>query len=133
LEELLLMSSYPLTSSWELLGESLLCWSSCSASKLLRERVARQVVSGRGVPYVNPTIDKALGESLRESLLVELLALNRSSSHSASCWRSAPYIEPPSDKALGELMREPLLCWSSCSASKLLGANRPVTKLVGSC
>jgi hypothetical protein len=40
-----------------------------SASKLLVERVDRQVVDGRVAPYVEPPSVKALGESLLEELL----------------------------------------------------------------
>jgi hypothetical protein len=55
----------------ELLGE--ICWESSSASKLLRERVALQIVPGRVAHSFEPPSDKALGESLPESLLGELL------------------------------------------------------------
>jgi hypothetical protein len=47
------------------------CWESCSASKWLGERVARQVFAGRAAFYVEPS-DKALGELLGEPLLGEL-------------------------------------------------------------
>jgi hypothetical protein len=39
----------------------------------VRERVARQVVAARVAPYVQPPSDKALGDLLGESLLIELL------------------------------------------------------------
>jgi hypothetical protein len=45
-----------------------------SASKLLGEAVTLQItgrVAGRVVSYIKPPSDKALGESLRESLLGE--------------------------------------------------------------
>jgi hypothetical protein len=41
--------------------------------ELLRERVARQVLVERVAHNVEPPSDKALGQSLEESLLIELL------------------------------------------------------------
>jgi hypothetical protein len=42
------------------------CWGNCSVGNLFREIVARQVVAGRVAPYVEPSSDKAMGESLGE-------------------------------------------------------------------
>jgi hypothetical protein len=39
-----------------------------------RERFARQVVAARVAPYIEPPSDKALGDSLRESLLGKQVA-----------------------------------------------------------
>jgi hypothetical protein len=57
-----------LWSCWESI-----CWSSRPASKLFREKAARQVAAGAIAPYVEAPSDKALGQSLGVSLRVEFL------------------------------------------------------------
>jgi hypothetical protein len=60
------MSSRQVKKLWTSLWESR-CWWSCSASKLLRESVARQVVAVVAVgvaPYTKLPSDKALDWSL---------------------------------------------------------------------
>jgi hypothetical protein len=63
LEEFLPMSNHPVTKRLGSLWESL-CWANYSASRLLQEKFARQVVASRVAPYVEPPSDKALVESL---------------------------------------------------------------------
>jgi hypothetical protein len=73
LEYFLPMSTHTVTKLLWTYWESL-HWLSCPASKLLREKVARQVIAGGVAPYVEVPSDKSLVQSLGESLPKELIS-----------------------------------------------------------
>jgi hypothetical protein len=80
-----------------------------SESKLIRERVARQVMNllaRRAAPYFEPQNDKSLAELFRESLRVDLL--RERVARQVFLESVALYVEPPNDKALGQSQGESL-------------------------
>jgi hypothetical protein len=110
-EDFLLMTSRPET---KLCDND--CWESGSSGNLLDEIIARQVVAGRVVSYVEAPSDKAVGESLGELLgekftrqVTGRIARRIASYAEPPSDEVASDVEPPSDKARGELLGESLL------------------------